>query len=191
MNQSQIPVRYARALFLSGKEKKILDKISNDILILDSFFKNNPSINAWLKSPVIKAEDKKNLFRKEFEDRISKITLKFINLVINKKREQYFTDIFRNFLQFHKTDAGIRTLVLTTATGIDQVISQKVSHRFDQRDKTNHELVTRIKPSIIGGFMLQIDDILYDASIATELKRLKKELTGQVKQEVVIKADQK
>ncbi|MFW5759485.1 MAG: ATP synthase F1 subunit delta, partial [Cyclobacteriaceae bacterium] len=103
MNQSQIPVRYARALFLSGKEKKILDKISNDILILDSFFKNNPSINAWLKSPVIKAEDKKNLFRKEFEDRISKITLKFINLVINKKREQYFTDIFRNFLQFHKT----------------------------------------------------------------------------------------
>lgn len=191
MNQSQIPVRYARALFLTGKEKKILDKISNDIVILESFFENNPSINDWLRSPVIKSEIKKNLFKKEFEDRISGLTLKFINLVINKKREQYFTDIFRNFIQFYKTDSGIKTLVLTTATGIDKVISQKVSHIFEQRDKTKHELVTRIKPSIIGGFMLQIDDILYDASIATELKRLKKELTGQVKQEVIIKADHK
>jgi len=186
MDQSKIPVRYARALFLLGKEKNILDRLAEDIKLLAEFFESTPSVTPWLRSPVIKMQQKKDAFRKQFKGRLSEITLKFTDLVITKKRERHFPGIFRNFIHLHKTDAGIKTLVLTTAFEVDESIKQKVSLGFDKKNKAGHELVTRVKPSIIGGFMLQTDDLLYDASLATELKRLKKELTGQV-MEVAVK----
>jgi F-type H+-transporting ATPase subunit delta len=86
--------------------------------------------------------------------------------VINQKRERFFPDIFRNFLDFHKADAGIKTIILTTAMHVDKEIKQKISQRFTQgRSNLEHELQTRVKPSIIGGFMLQVDDVLYDAPL--------------------------
>lgn len=187
MNQSKIPVRYARALFLFGKEKNILDKLAEEIKLLADFFENTPSLVSWLRRPVIKMRQKKDFFRKQFEGRLSEITLRFTDLVIIKKRERHFPEIFRNFIHFHKTDAGIKTLVLTTAFEVDESIKQKVILGFDKKNQKRHELVTRVKPSIIGGFMLQTDDLLYDASLATELKRLKKELTGQVIEETIKK----
>ena len=183
MNQSKIPVRYARALFLLGKEKNILDKLAEEVKLLADFFDNTPALIPWLRSPVIKMQQKKDLFRKQFKGRLSELTLNFTDLVINKKRERHFPEIFRNFIHFYKTDAGISTLVLTTASEVDESIKNKVSLGFDSKNQKRHEIITRVKPSIIGGFMLQIDDLLYDASLATELKRLKKELTGQLMEE--------
>jgi F-type H+-transporting ATPase subunit delta len=85
----------------------------------------------------------------------------------------------RNFLVFQRADAGIKTLTLTTAIEADDVFRQKISHLLFPKDSET-ELVSKIKPSIIGGFTLQVDDTLYDASLATEIKRLNKELTGQL-----------
>jgi F-type H+-transporting ATPase subunit delta len=122
---------------------------------------------------------KKNFSISRFEGQFSQLLFKFIDLVISKKRERYFPDILRNFLSFQRADAGIKTLTLTTAVKVDDVFRQKISQLFVQKD-TGIEIVSKIKPSIIGGFTLQVDDTLYDASLATEIKRLNKELTGQL-----------
>jgi F-type H+-transporting ATPase subunit delta len=182
MNESKIPVRYAKALFLTGKEKKILKTLSGDIKNLSEFFEKTPSVISWLRSPAITGQQKKDFFKKAFEGRLSETTMRFIDLVITRKRERYFIRIFRNFLQLYKDDAGIKTLILTTATEVDEATGQRLSLMFEHKDKQKNELVTRVKPSIIGGFMLQIDDMLYDASVSTELNQLKKELTRQLQQ---------
>ncbi len=190
MDQSKIPVRYGKALFLLGKEKGILEELYREIQMLAEFFQNTPAVAPYLKSPLIKMQTKKDLFSKHLKDALSDVTLRFIDLVISNKRERYFPDIFRNFIQFYKADAGIKTLVLTTAVEMDDAMKRMVSLSFDKKNNVRHELVTRVKPSLIGGFMLQADDMLYDASIATELKRLKKELTGQVLEKTAKKQDQ-
>lgn len=182
MNESKIPVRYAKALFLTGKEKKILKTLAGDIIILSEFFEKTPDVIPWLRSPAITGQEKKDFFKEAFKDRVSETTIRFIDLVITMKRERYFMRIFRNFLQLYKDDAGIKTLILTTATEVDKVNAQRLSLMFEHKDKQRNELVTRVKPSIIGGFMLQIDDMLYDASVSTELNQLKKELTRQLQE---------
>lgn len=181
MNQSKIPVRYAKAFFLLGKEREILDTLMKDIKLLSAFFENSPSLIPWLSSPIIKMADKKELFRKQFGEEISHPAYRFIDLVITRQRERFFPSIFRDFISFYKDDAGIKTLIFTTAMKVDEVIKEKLCQIFAQKNQSGYELIAREKPSIIGGFMLQIDDILYDASLATELKKLKKELTTQVK----------
>ena len=181
MNQSKIPVRYAKALFLLGKEMGMLDTLVKDIKLLSAFFENNPALIPWLSSPIIKMADKKELFRKQFGENISQPAYRFIDLVITKQRERFFPSIFRDFISFYKADAGIKTLIFTTAVKADEAIKEKLCHLYAQKNQSGYELIAREKPSIMGGFMLQVDDILYDASLATELKKLKKELTAQVK----------
>lgn len=160
-----------------------MDDLTKDVKKLSAFFENTPDIIPWLESPVIKMQEKNDLFSKKFKGKISDISLKFIYLVIKKKRERYFPDMFRNFLIFQKADAGIKTLVITTAVDIDDPIKQKISLIFGQKNNIKNEIYTRVKPSILGGFMIQSDDDLYDASLATEVKGLKKELTGQVREQ--------
>lgn len=185
MNRSKIPVRYARALFLFAKEKGLLNALAEDVKVLSGFFEASPAIIPWLKSPVIKMDDKKELFREQFEDALNPVTFKFIDLLITGKRENFFPDILRNLKQLHKADAGIKTLILTTAVEVDDSVKQKLSLSFSKKNRSGHEIITRVKPAVIGGFMIQVDDLLYDASLATELKNLKKELTGQLKAGVV------
>ena len=187
MNRSKIPVRYAKAFFLFAKGKKMLSALSEDVRLLSGFFEANPSLIHWLRSPVIKMDDKKELFRKQFEGTLSPMTFKFIDHLIERKRESFFPDILRNITQFHKADAGIKTIIMTTATEVDDSVRQKLSLKFSKKNRAGHEIITRVKPSLIGGFMLQIDDLLYDASLATEMKSLKKELTGQLKSGLVKK----
>ncbi len=181
MNESKIPVRYAKALFLIGKEKGILDLLAGDITMLSDFFEKTPALMPWLRSPVIKIKDKLNFLHSQFDSQITEYTTRFVHLVINKKRERYFPDMFRDFIQFYKADAGIKTFVLTTATEIDASIKQKLNQGLKRKDMPDHELITRVKPLILGGFMLQADDMLYDASVSTSLKKLKKELTTQIR----------
>jgi F-type H+-transporting ATPase subunit delta len=188
MNESKIPVRYARALFLFGKEKEMLEKIAGDATLFMEFYQKTPSLVPWLRSPLVSTREKKELLRQHFESRFSEITLKFIDLVLTKRRERYFPDIFRYFIHLHKTEAGIKTIILTTAVEIDEITARNLSLRFEQEGKPPNEIIKRVKPSIIGGFMLQIDDTLYDGSVSTELARLKNELASQVREDTVKKS---
>jgi F-type H+-transporting ATPase subunit delta len=185
MNESKIPVRYARALFLSGKDKEMLEKIADDIAIFMEFYEKTPSLVPWLRSPLISTSEKKDLLRQHFKSRLSEFTLKFIDLVLTKRREKYFPEIFRYFIHLYKTEAGIKTIILTTAVEIDEATARNLSLRFEEEGKPPNEIIRKVKPSIIGGFMLQIDDSLYDGSVSTELANLKKELTAQVQEDTI------
>ncbi len=180
MNHGKIPLRYAKALFLKGIEKNMLQELSEDIKILSSFFENSPSVISWLGSPVIDIQEKNDFFRQELNGQLTDISFKFIDLIIKNKREKYFPAILKKFIEFQENDAGIKIIILTTAIEIDEAFEQKISRIFEKKYNSKIHLFTRVNPSILAGFIIQTDDQLYDASLATELKRLKKELTGQV-----------
>ncbi len=188
MNQGKVPLRYAKALFLKGKEENMLQELSEDIKILSSFFENSPSVISWLRSPIININEKKDFFRQQLNGQLSDTSFKFIDLVIKNKREKYFPAILKKFINFQENDAGIKILILTTAIDIDEALKQKIYKSFEKKYNSRIHLITRVKPSILAGFIIQIDDLLYDASLATELKKLKKKLTGQVREETFKKA---
>jgi F-type H+-transporting ATPase subunit delta len=180
MNQSKIPVRYAKALFLLGKEKGMLAGIAEEVSMVERFINGTPSLIPWMKSPAVKQSEKKSLFRRQFNSQVSPAVMKFIELIIDKQRERFLPDILRNFLLFQKAEAGIKTVILTTAIDPDEEIKQKVMLHFNKHFNKGFELVSKVKKSIVGGFTIQVDDLFYDASMLTQIKRLKTELTGQI-----------
>ena len=176
MDQSAITVRYAKAFFLSAKEKKQLDKLKTDIETVLEVCKTSADFTLLLESPVVKTSKKAALIEQIFSGSIDKLTLKFLMLIVQNKREVHIPGICRNFLDLTRKDQNIKSAVLTTASEVSAATQEKIRELLAKELKTEVELSAQIKPEIIGGLVLRLDDNQYDASVATQLKKIKQNL---------------
>jgi F-type H+-transporting ATPase subunit delta len=179
MNDSKISVRYSRALFQSALEKKILDKVNQDMIFISEVCKT-PEAKEFLHSPIIFPSKKEAIFHKMFGDNVENITLSLIDLVVKNGRESYIPAIARVFIHETMKYKGITESVLTTAVKVDAKIKKQISDLISEVFKTKVELKINIDTEIVGGFILRVDDNYIDASIRNKLRKIKKELKGSL-----------
>lgn len=179
MNQSKISVRYSKAIFESAKEQNILDEIYEDFQLITNSIKANENFYQIFTSPLIKSKDKKNILESTFSNYIAKISLKFLFMLVDNNRESYISDIARKFTSLYREYKNIKEVVLTTATDIDNSISQKFAENVSKELNCKVELVQNVKPEIIGGLVIKIENLLLDMSIETQLKEIKSELKSE------------
>jgi F-type H+-transporting ATPase subunit delta len=175
MNDSKISVRYSRALFQSALEKKILDKVNQDMILITEICKV-PETKEFLNSPVIAPSKKIDIFHKILGENVEKITLSLIDLVVKNGRESFLPAIARVFINETMKHRGITKSVLTTASGADEKVRKKISGLITDVFGTKAELEEVTDPDIIGGFILRVDDNYIDASVRTKLNKIRKEL---------------
>lgn len=175
MNESQIAVRYAKALFSLAEEQSRLTIIRNDIEILYQFCQVEEFV-FMLEHPTIKSSEKKQILLQIFEVRLTKTSLDFLNVLIQNKRENYLKDIVRNFLDLYRKQTGIKKATLTTAETIDSNLSSRIKYWIKTEFKTQIDLEENIDEKLIGGFVLRIDDLQIDASVRYQLKKIKQNL---------------
>lgn len=179
MNQSKISVRYAKALFELALEKNKLDEIYKDITLLSQVLKENATFGLYLKSPVVKPSQKLQSVRAAFQGNINEMSLNFISLLIQNKRENHLEDIVRRFFDVYREFKGIKSATVTTAVTLDNSLKKRFQDLLSSAYKSGIELQEHIEPSIIGGFILKVEDQQYDASVATGLKKMKTALLSE------------
>jgi F-type H+-transporting ATPase subunit delta len=109
------------------------------------------------------------------------MTNAFFKLILTKGRESYLPEISKEFLNQYKSLIGLTTVKLTTATPIEesnltQIKSKLISSKETAKDV---EIITAVDPKILGGFILQIGDKLFDNSIAFKLNQIKKNISNK------------
>jgi F-type H+-transporting ATPase subunit delta len=176
MNTSLITVRYARALFQLSEEYKIQDSVRKDMEELSACIANSPEFKFMLESPMIKGSEKSRLVNIIFNDKIQELTLKFIHLLIGNKREHLLSDICRNFISQYKQKLGIKEASLTTAYVLDEKYKKQIYDYITSKFNIKIELDEKVDPAIIGGFILRIEDEQVNASIRSQLNKIKREL---------------
>ena len=179
MNDSKISVRYSRALFQSALEKKILDKVNQDMILITEICKV-PETKEFLKSPVIVPSKKIDIFHKILGDNVEMITLSLIDLVVKNGRESFLPAIARVFINETMKYKGITKSVLTTASKVDKKVKNQISELISDVFSTKADLEEVTDPEIIGGFILRVDDNYIDASVRTKLNKIRKELMRSV-----------
>ncbi|HSM47547.1 MAG TPA: ATP synthase F1 subunit delta [Draconibacterium sp.] len=173
MTTSAIRVRYAKAFFLLAKEKKMLDTLKTDIQKVSDVCTISPEFINMIESPVIKTSKKTELITAIFKTEIHRLTLNFLVLITNNKRENYIPGICRNFLEMTREDQKIKSAVLITASEINPKANDKIRNLLEKELNATVELNCKTRPEIIGGLILRIDDRQYDSSVATQLRKIK------------------
>lgn len=157
-------------------EKGKLDEVYNDVKLLTQNCAEDEDFCEFVKNPVIRPSNKKDLFKTVYGNVLNPITLKFLYLVIDNERENILDSIFRNFDSFYKKEKNIKTVTVYTAFDIDKTFRDEIKSLLAKELKCNIELKVVNRPELLGGFILKVDDKMVDASIKGKLKKIREQL---------------
>lgn len=176
MNQSKITVRYAKAFFSLAKEKQLLDTLKKDVDTIAGLSEESADFVLLLESPVIKTSQKVKLLNLIFKGKVHELTVKFLILITENKREVHIPGICRNFLALYRKDQGVKSAMVSSAIKLPKDTIDHIQERLEKEFKTHVELKEQVNEELLGGFVLRIDDRQIDASLATQLKKVKEKL---------------
>lgn len=176
MDQSKINVRYARAFFMLAKEKGLTSELRNDAALVASVCVESSDFGFLLESPVVKTSQKMKVFKSVFSGKVNELTLNFLLLIAENKREKYIPGIFRVLEDMYRREEGVKTAVLTSAQAMTDEMAEQIRKILEKELEARIELSRKVDESLIGGFVLRVDDKQFDASVSTQLKKIKEQL---------------
>lgn len=178
MANIRVAKRYAKALIEIAEELKKLDRITSDVQLIDSVIKSSRDLQLFLKSPIVKEEKKREILKEIFSDsRVDPVTLKFILLLVEKKREDLLHDIVKVYQQLYDEKMGIVTAEITTAVETNNSDKKKIEKKIvELTGAKSVKAIYKVDPSIIGGVVIRIGDTVYDASLKRKIQLLREQL---------------
>jgi F-type H+-transporting ATPase subunit delta len=174
MQNPRLASRYAKSLLDLAVEQNSLDATLKDVQLMDGICRESRDFANVLRSPVIHADKKLQIIKAVLGTGIGALTQAFITLLVNKGREAALPEIAESFISQYKELKRIRTVKLTTATPVSDKVKEAIRSRV-AAGLPDHtiELSADVNPDLIGGFVLEMEDKLFDASIRRDLNDIK------------------
>lgn len=174
---SGIAKRYAVALFNAAVKQDVAEQVDDDLSSFVELLRANKELKGFLDSPEVLTEAKKELITDVFGDRTAGLFVRFILLLIDKKRLVHILDIADAYHQLFEQLQGILEARVVTAVELDPDLEQKTIERLVQETGKAIRLEKTVDPDIIGGMIVVIEDEIIDGSIRHKLEQIKRSLS--------------
>lgn len=176
MKATRAATRYGASLLQFAVSEGKLEEVKADAdLVLDAI-KNSRDLRNLLMSPVIKPSKKSALIHQIFNGKVTAISERFMALIIKHGRENVLQNIFDSFTEGYYQHKNIITAKVTSATALGTEACKSIQTRLEKATGKTVKLVEEVKPELIGGFVIEADNLKLDTSIASGIKKLKREL---------------
>lgn len=179
MSGSRAAVRYAKAILSFALEQNKEVQVNNDMLLISTTIEESKDLQLLLSSPIIKSELKKATINDVFASKISSLTTGLINLLIDNKRLPIINDVAKKYTLLYDNLKGIEVAKVTTAIPLTETLNKQVLDKVKEITGKEATIENIIDPNIIGGFILRIGDVQYNASIANKLQGLKRQFESE------------
>lgn len=177
MNDGLIPNRYAKALFKVAVEKGEQVEIYTQMKQLVASFDEMPALKAAVNNPFIAVDEKEKVLLTASGAKAGSTVENFILLVIEKNRASFLRSMAMAYLKLYREAFGIASVEIVTAIELgDDEISGIMDVVKRQLGGKTMEQTVRVDADLIGGFTVNVDGMVLDASIKNELKKLRLKL---------------
>lgn len=184
MSDGTISVRYAKALIKFAMEQKSTDRVYAEMQSLRDVLMGVPELKSAICNPTLAEEVKLSLIKTSItngESILSESTESFLKLVLKHGREDVLPLMAVSYISMYRAQNGILFTKLITATPINMHTVKRFEDIVHGLHKGTIEWGQTVDPEIEGGFILQINDKRLDASIAAQIRKVKKELIDKNK----------
>ncbi|MDP2068584.1 MAG: ATP synthase F1 subunit delta [Lutibacter sp.] len=179
MNGSRAAIRYAKAILSFALEQQKEVEVNNDMLLVANTIQDSKELQLLLSSPILKTELKKSALKEIFASKMSALTIGLINLLIDNKRLPILGEVAKKYNVIYDSLKGIEVAKVTTAIPLTEELNQQVLQKVIEITGKQASIESIINPDIIGGFILRVGDIQYDASVANKLQVLKRQFESE------------
>ena len=176
MIERRIVRRYASALFSAAFKAEVVDRVESDLGLVTYALEMSPDMLDAVRSPLVPAEKKRAIISGVFADKIHEITLSYLNLLVDKGREEAMMQTEEEYILLANEARGIVTAQITSAVALTEEEQSRVKAALAVMTGKVVELQNHLDPELIGGVLVQIGDSVIDGSIKGQLAALRERL---------------
>jgi len=175
MQNPRIAARYAKSVLDLAIEQNGLEDTLQDMQLLTNVCVQSRDFCTMLRSPVVNADKKIAVINAVMGNQLKPLSKAFINLLVSKSREGALPEIALEFVNQYKKLKKISTVKLTTAAPIEDRVMEAIRSKVAAGMPGQQvEMEVSVDPELIGGFTLEMDHKLIDASVRRDLNDIKK-----------------
>jgi F-type H+-transporting ATPase subunit delta len=169
--------RYAKAAVQKAIEDGQLDALAKDMDVVYNTLQNSRDLEAVLQSPIIKSELKYNLMQSVF-NQFSDTSKNLLRLLAQNNRINNLDGVALKVKKLYLKHLGLAEAIATTAVPITPDLEKKILKKIVPLTNKKVSLINKVNPEIIGGFILRLDDIELNASVAHQINTLKQKFSS-------------
>lgn len=176
MQNPRLAAVYAKSLADLAEEKSQFEQVYQDMEYLKALCAASRDLLLLLKSPVVFADKKQSILTAITNGNITEMTAAFITLLIKKGREKYLPEIAVAFIHIYNDRNSIHQVKVTTAEPLSEPLRKSIEEKLKKDAGFEHiKMDTEVNEDIIGGFILEYNNNLIDASILRDLLDVKRQ----------------
>jgi len=169
--------KYAKAFLEIGLQEKNHEILGRDLQKLAGLFQENKELRLVLFSPFYPAPRRKAIARGVGESLgLSRVTLDFLDLLIERDRVDHFPAIVKSYEGLSDEVSNRLRASLISALELPAPLVGEIKAQLESSTGKEVILSSQENPSLIGGVITKIGNIVYDGSLKTQLLKAKENL---------------
>ena len=173
MDRSAVAVNYAAALLELAEREGALDEYASLIHAVADMYRDTLDFRRFLETPRVSLDDKKAVIRRAFGGKTPELFLRYLLVVIEKRRFRLLPEIDLAFQdQVDEKEGRVRASI-TLAHPTDATLREKIGHQLSEL--FDREVIATYKEDaeLLGGIVIRIGDRVMDGSVRRRLRDLK------------------
>ncbi|HEU5062601.1 MAG TPA: ATP synthase F1 subunit delta [Solirubrobacterales bacterium] len=164
---------YAEALFEVGRDKGKLDSLQQQLGQFADAVDRNRDLQVFLFSPYLSSTEKKEGIERAISGAEPEL-INFLELLVDKHRMTEVFRIRRELDELWKHENRRIDVTVTSAVELDSAVVEKIGQEVERQTGEKVDLSSRVDGDILGGIVLQVGNMVLDASIRSRLEKLRK-----------------
>ncbi len=177
MKNLKIARRYAKALLIIGKEDDKAESYKEELDRFSDLITREKELEQAITNPLYDVGGRKKVLQAVIEKTgVSKVLASFLLLLFDKGRFGFLSDINEFYKKLADELKGVVRASLVSATELSSETVEKI--RTTLSKKTGKDIILEVEqdPSLIGGIVSRIGDLVLDGSIKTQLLNMRESL---------------
>lgn len=178
MKVDPIVSAYAESLFRLASAEDVTGRVEEELHDLERLYQSNYELKEFINNPRVKTEGKKDALAELLGDKLSRITLNHMYLIVDQERGRMFPKIAEEYYRLASEVRAKVSAEVITAFPISDGDLAKLGDQLRNLTKKDVYMRTRVDESIIGGVVVRVGDKVLDGSVRNKLSQLKKQMVG-------------
>jgi F-type H+-transporting ATPase subunit delta len=140
----------------------------------------DPRVREFLSSPRIPAAERKEALRGALEGRVPDLFLRFVMVVVDKRRQRLLGDIAHEYRALVDEQAGRVRVQVQISHAPDQALRDEVANALAKRLGKDVVATFTVEPELLGGMVVRYGDEILDGSVRTGAENLRRRLVAAV-----------
>lgn len=168
--------RYAQAFNEEARSKNLVAKTDADLALIRETLEGSRDLELLFDSPVVSRERKKAVMSGLFKEHVQPLTLSFLNLLVDKRRESMIEEVMAAHTRLRDEQDGIVEAQVRSAMPLDDAGREAVKKQIESLTGKTARISVQVDKALLGGMVVRIGDTVYDGSVSGQLASLRERL---------------